>query len=290
MRVGYWSSPDSDDIEMTVMPVGHDGGEGLRRGRTGAGTIAALATQSGDELLRQCPGLAQMLSRLIAALTAQRADAPTDLITLDHLSESERTLLIDILGEGEVSGIVAMPDRRVVQIQESVFAGLWRVRIEGDDTRPALDYVEIGAVPEIVSRAAQDLTAPEIALSDAPDGAMNVMPVLAEIRERMAKHREGQASHVINFTLLPMNGDDISHLSATLGNGPIQLFSRGYGSCRVLATGARNVWSVQFLNAMDTPILDTIEIGDVPAAVCAANEDFVDSAERLGEIIEAYFT
>jgi len=290
MRVGYWSSPDSDDIEMTVMPVGHDGGEGLRRGRTGAGTLAALATQSGDELLRQCPGLAQMLSRLIAALTAQRADAPTDLITLDHLSESERKLLVDILGEGEVSGIVAMPDRRVVQIQESVFAGLWRVRIEGDGERPTLDYVEIGVVPEIVTRAAQDLTAPEIAFGEAPDGAMNVMPVLAEIRERMAKHRDGQASHVINFTLLPMSDADIAHLSTTLGNGPIQLFSRGYGSCRVLATGARHVWSVQFLNAMDTPILDTIEIGDVPAAVCAANEDFQDSAERLGEIIEAYFT
>jgi hydrogenase-1 operon protein HyaF len=290
MRVGYWSAPDSDDIEMTVMPVGHDGGEGLRRGLTGAGTIAALATQSADELLRQCPGLAEMLSRLIAALSAQRADAPTDVITLAHLSEAERTLLMDILGEGEVSGIVAMPDRRVVQIQESVFAGLWRIRIEGDDARPTLDYLEIGAVPEIVSRAAQDLTVPEIALTSAPDGAMNVMPVLAEIRERMAKHREGHASHVINFTLLPMSGVDVTHLSTTLGNGPIQLFSRGYGSCRVLATGARNVWSVQFLNAMDTPILDTIEIGDVPAAVCAANEDFVDSSERLGEIIEAYFT
>jgi len=290
MRVGYWSKPDSDDIEMTVMPVGHDGGEGLRRGLTGAGTIAALATQSADELLRQCPGLAEMLARLIERLTAQRADAPTNVITLAHLTEAERTLLMDILGEGEVSGIVAMPDRRVVQIQESVFAGLWRVRIEGDDSRPALDYLEIGAVPEIVTRAAQDLTAPEIALSEAPDGAMNVMPVLAEIRERMARHREGQASHVINFTLLPMSSADIAHLSATLGNGPIQLFSRGYGSCRVLATGARNVWSVQFLNAMDTPILDTIEIGDVPAAVCAANEDFQDSAERLGEIIEAYFS
>ena len=93
---------------------------------------------------------------------------------------------------------------------------------------------------------------------------MNVMPVLAEIRERMATHREGHASHVINFTLLPMSDADIDHFCATLGNGPIQLFSRGYGSCRVLATGARNVWSVQFLNAMDTPILDTLEIGDVP--------------------------
>jgi hydrogenase-1 operon protein HyaF len=57
----------------------------------------------------------------------------------------------------------------------------------------------------------------------------------------------------------------------------------------VLATGLRDVWSVQFRNAMDTTILDTLEIGDVPAAARAANEDFQDSAERLGEIIEAYF-
>jgi hydrogenase-1 operon protein HyaF len=118
---------------------------------------------------------------------------------------------------------------------------------------------------------------------------MNVQPVLAEIRERMAAHQIGQPSHVINFTLLPMSEADMDHLATTLGNGAIQLWSRGYGSCRVLATGARHVWSVQFLNAMDAPILDTIEIGDVPAAVRAADEDFQDSAERLGEIIEAYF-
>ena len=118
---------------------------------------------------------------------------------------------------------------------------------------------------------------------------MNVMPVLAEIRERRPRIVPATASHIINFTLLPMSPADMEHLQATLGNGPIQLLSRGYGSCRVLATGARDVWSVQFLNAMDTTILDTLEIGDVPAAVRAADEDFQDSAERLGEIIEAYF-
>lgn len=289
MRVGYWSSPDSDAIEMRLLPLGHAVTDGGKGGLTGAGAIAALATQSSDELRRQCPQLAALLTQLAEALQRQRADAATTLVTTDHLSQAECRLLNDLLGEGEVSGIVALPDRRVAQIQESVLAGLWRVRIDGDGDRPALDYLEIGTIPAIVARAAADFPAPDIAIGAPPDGAMNVMPVLAEVRERMAAHRAGAPSHVISFTLLPMSPADMTHLSATLGSGPIQLFSRGYGSCRVLATGARHVWSVQFLNAMDAPILDTLEIGDVPAAVRAADEDFRDSAERLGEIIEAYF-
>ncbi|MFC0239316.1 hydrogenase expression/formation protein [Rhodopseudomonas telluris] len=287
MRVGYTSVVGSDDIEMHVLPFGHD--EAGRRGLTGAGTIAALATRSGDELTQRCPRLAELLPGLRAALAVQRAEQPPTRVRLDQLDADERGLLADILGEGEVSGIVALPDRRVAQIQESVFAGLWRVRIEGEGGAPALDYLEIGAIPEIAARAAQDFPAADITIGEPPEGAMNVMPVLAEIRERMAAHRAGAASHVINFTLLPMNPADMAHLTATLGNGPIQLYSRGYGSCRVLATGARHVWSVQYLNAMDTPILDTIEVGDAPTAVRAADEDFQDSAERLGEIIEAYF-
>jgi hydrogenase-1 operon protein HyaF len=288
MRAGYWSAPDSDDIEMTLLPVGHDEAS-HRGGLTATGTVAALATRSGEELTQQCPRLASLLPRIAKALAAHRADAPTQIFLLDELSQTERGLLVDVFGEGEVSGIVALPDRHVAQIQESVLAGLWLVRIQGDASEPGLDYVEIGAIPDIVVVAARDFTSAEISLGAAPDGAMNVMPVLAEIRERQAAHRPGAASHIINFTLLPMSPADMTHLQATLGNGPIQLLSRGYGSCRVLATGARDVWSVQFRNAMDTVILDTLEIGDVPAAARAADEDFQDSAERLGEIIEAYF-
>lgn len=290
MRVGYWSAPEGDDVEMTILPVGHDGGDGGRCGLTGAGAIAALATRDGAELMRECPRLARLLPELAGALARQRADAAPCRFATDDLSAAERGLLADVLGEGEVTGIVALPDRRVAQIQESVMAGLWRVRVDGDATAPGLDYIEVGAIPEVVARAAHDFTAAEIAVGEGPDGAMNVMPVLAEIRERKAAHRPGGRSHVINFTLLPMNAADMAHLQATLGNGPIQLYSRGYGSCRVSATGARDVWSVQFFNAMDTTILDTLEIGDVPAAVRAADEDFQDSAERLSEIIEAYFT
>ena len=96
-------------------------------------------------------------------------------------------------------------------------------------------------------------------------------------------------SQIINFTLLTMSPGDMGFLQQSIGDGPIQLTSRGYGTCRVLATGVRNVWSVQFFNAMDTIILDTLEVGGVPTVALAANEDFEDSAERLQEIIEAYF-
>lgn len=286
MRVGYRNLPGGDSIEMTVAPVAADGGQGWR----GARSVAALAAQSADELIRNAPLLPAMLTELAHALVAQRADAPNVVARTDHLSDVERALLFDLLGEGEVAGIVALPDRRVAQIQESVFAGLWRVRIEGDADISALDYLEIGAAPEIALRAAHDFAAPDLTIAAPPEGAMNVMPVLAEIRAAMAAPpEEGRPQHIVNLTLLPMTEADAAHLSATLGAGPVQMTSRGYGSCRVQATGARRVWSAQFLNSEGKPVLDTIEIGAVPATVSAADEDFADSSERLQQIVEAYF-
>ena len=47
---------------------------------------------------------------------------------------------------------------------------------------------------------------------------------------------------------------------------------------------------MQYFNASDEIVLDTLEIGDAPAAACAAEEDFRDSAQRLREIEEAYFS
>jgi hydrogenase-1 operon protein HyaF len=45
---------------------------------------------------------------------------------------------------------------------------------------------------------------------------------------------------------------------------------------------------VRFLNASGTVILDTLEVGGVPAAATAAPEDFEDAADRLAEIRDAY--
>ncbi|HSN73076.1 MAG TPA: hydrogenase expression/formation protein [Steroidobacteraceae bacterium] len=119
---------------------------------------------------------------------------------------------------------------------------------------------------------------------------MNAPSLLSELAERSASHRPGAENHVINFTLLPLTDVDAELITGVLGQIPLVIRSGGYGSCRVFATGLKHVWAVQFLNSMGNVILDTLEVGDVPAAVRAAREDFEDSARRLTEILEAYAT
>ncbi|WP_445219995.1 hydrogenase expression/formation C-terminal domain-containing protein [Bradyrhizobium sp. Pa8] len=251
-----------------------------------AGALAKLASLDSVELAWSCPNAVELLSRIAATIAIQKADAPTRLFRLGNLNDLERKVIADVFGEGEVAGVVALPDGSLVQIQESVLAGIWRVRLKTDE---ASEYLEVGAIPEIVRRAATDLTTVDFEIVETPEGTMNVLPVLAEIRGCALAWRPGIRSRIINFTLLPMSPADWSFLKETIKNGPIELVSRGYGSCRVLASGIRNVWSVQFFNATDSIILDTLEVGGVPAVATAADEDFRDSAERLQEIIEAYF-
>nr|WP_258763632.1 hydrogenase expression/formation protein [Bradyrhizobium arachidis] len=240
-----------------------------------------------DERARKYPNAALLMSNVAAAVGGQRSGAPTQLYALANLSDAERKLIDELLGEGEVTGVVALPDGSLAQIRESVLAGIWRVRI---GTEPAHEYVEVGAIPQIVRRAATDLTSADLLIDTPPDGAMNVQPVLAEIRERASVWQFGMNAHVINLTSLPMSIVDLTFLQQSLGNGPVQLMLRGYGACRVQATGTRNVWSVQFFNSTDNIILDTVEVGGVPIVALAAHEDFQDSAGCVQEILEAYFT
>ena len=288
MKLGYWVAPEGAEQAVNVFPIGAESLDVRHASLSGAGTIKALASLDGAALAEQCPRAMMLLEQLTTALASQRAGSASQAFRLDDFTEMERKLVADVFGEGEVSGVVALPDGSVAQIQESVLAGLWRIRLEGDDAQ-AQEYVEVAAIPELVVRAASDLTAPDFVLGTPPEGAMNVMPVLAEIRERAQAYQPGDRSQIINFTLLPMSPVDMTFLQETLRNGPIQLISRGYGSCRILSTGTRNVWSVQFFNAMDKIILDTLEVGGVPMVAIAADEDFEDSAERLAEIREAYF-
>ena len=50
-------------------------------------------------------------------------------------------------------------------------------------------------------------------------------------------------------------------------------------------TGIADVWRVQYFNNMNTLILNTIEIVDVPEVALAAVEDLADSRERLAELV-----
>lgn len=221
-----------------------------------------------------------ILSAVKDALQAPPATG-TVVFSLDALGAEERAALWDMLGAGEVSIVVQGASR--YEIEETALPGVFRVRTRRADGDSL--HLEVGAVPAVVAFAAEHGTSGELPLdATAPPGLMNAQPLLAELRHRMAT-ASSAATHVISLSLLPMNAEDAVYLARALGAGPVTAESRGYGTCRVTATARRGIWAVQYFNVMDAMILDTLEVGGVPAVLLAAPMDLEDSAIRLAELL-----
>jgi hydrogenase-1 operon protein HyaF len=190
----------------------------------------------------------------------------------------------EVLGEGEVS-IQIGGSPTTFRIQESVFTGLWRC-CEFDATGALCrDWLEAAPVPTIAlerARAGAASVLPEIAV---PPGAKNSPALVREIAGQLADRAPGRRAHVVNLTLLPMTPDDHVVLEQVLPVGPVALISRGFGNCRITSTGVRDVWRVQYFNNMNTLILNTIEVVDVPEVALASVEDLADSRTRLAELV-----
>jgi hydrogenase-1 operon protein HyaF len=136
-------------------------------------------------------------------------------------------------------------------------------------------------VREVAAGAATGLRA-----ADIPAGAMNSPALLTEIREWVRRYRPGQPAHVVNLTLLPLSPQDHHVLEQALPVGAVAVMSRGFGNCRITSTTAPHVWRVQYFNNMQTLILNTIEVVDVPEVAIAAADDLADTRERLAELVE----
>lgn len=189
-----------------------------------------------------------------------------------------------MLGEGEVA--VRIGGGQPARIQESVFTGLWRVvRLDGDGAVVS-DHLEAAALPRLATEAAHAAAAEHLHPVELPHGAMNSPAVIAEIGAQMRTRRPGARTHVVNLTLFPLTPEDHAVLDAALPVGPVALISRGFGNCRITSTLARDVWRVQYFNSMNTLILNTIEVVDVPEVALAAPEDLEDSRTRLAELID----
>jgi hydrogenase-1 operon protein HyaF len=235
---------------------------------------------------RMSPEARARLSAMAEALRSAGEGRAGETIALDDLSTDDLAAVLDLLGEGEVTAVIAVADG-LVQAAETIFPGLWLLRRERADGGVAI-AAETGDVPALVRETVALIPRTSLPLEYIvpPDGTMNVMGVLAEIRHLAAAWRAGEPNHAMNFTLLPMTEADADFLAAILGEGPVRFASGGYGSARVIATGLKRVWAVQYLNSMGQVILDTVEIGDVPGAALACPEDFADSARRLAHVLE----
>ncbi|HDR8951841.1 TPA: hydrogenase expression/formation protein [Burkholderia vietnamiensis] len=262
----------------------------------------------GDAVLDYMP-MPQAMHTFVAPSLPERADARaldvvrgillTVLDALDACRRGEQPAPIDltacdadalrilnaVLGEGEVSARIDTADAGSVLIQETVFAGVWRIAEDGPAGRA--ERIEVGGAPAALAVAAHAAAAPELPVSDThPSGVMNAPAILTEVRDQVARWRAGAAPHVINLTLLPLSSEDGAFIDAVLGGGPVSVLSRGYGNCRIASTGVVHCWRIAYFNSQDTLILNTIEITDLPEIVQAAPEDIDDSHERLAQLID----
>jgi hydrogenase-1 operon protein HyaF len=137
-----------------------------------------------------------------------------------------------------------------------------------------------------VLATARDGTRDSLLPVEIPGGAMNSPALLHELQAQLKARRPGAPPHVLNLTLFPMTPEDHQVLERALPVGNVAIISRGFGNCRVTSTAARGIWRVQYFNSMNTLILNTIEVVDVPEVALAAPEDLDDTRERLAELID----
>lgn len=221
-----------------------------------------------------------LLTGLAAACDRVAAGSSPEEIDLAPLSPPARAVLADALGHGEVS--MKLRGLPAILVQESVFAGVWMLAGAG------VDRVEVAPVPTLALTRAHIPHRPAIGpLAARIPGLANAPALLAELADKSATHVQGQMAHVINLSLLPHTPTDLVWLDEALGEGAVTILSRGYGNCRITATALPRVWKVQFFNSMDTLILDTYEVTQMPEVALAADVDLVDSATRLRAVIEA---
>lgn len=228
----------------------------------------------------------RVLRRLHAAvLGADASGEHYPMIHLDTLAPAVRQLVNEALGEGEVSAVAQ--GAVTLRVQETAFAGIWRVFYLDGAGATLADCIEVCAIPAALINHARDAARvgmPAVAL---PPGVMNAPALLTELQDAVRRRCEGDPAHVINLTLLPLVAEDVEVLQAALGTGAVVILSRGYGNCRITSTGLASTWWVRYYNSSDQLILNTIEVTEMPDVALASAEDLADSLARLADWIEA---
>lgn len=232
----------------------------------------------------------KLLNTIATLLHSHPNQLQDNCISLTTLNAESLDLVNQILGVGEVSASIEInQDGACIEIQESVMAGIWRVREINNRGQLLADYAEVAKIPTVISKTAFAKARASVdANLEMQDGIINSPSILVELNEAGLAHKKGDLPLVVNLTLLPLSERDVLEIGERLGVGPVTILSRGYGNCRIGSTGCKNVWWIKYYNSDDSLILNTIEVVDMPEVAMASIEDIQDSAHRLQEILEIY--
>lgn len=240
------------------------------------------------EAVRHLHGAREAMMWLRQSLATYGSEEEPLLANLSGLDAENRELVNQILGEGEVS--INYNGAFRARSQEAVLAGVWRTLYVDQADKVCHDILEVADVPNTV-RILDGRDRPiNVDNKKVPAEFNNALAILVELQAKYSAFVTDGAPHTINLTLLPLSEEELAFIDERLGRGPIDTLSRSYGKCQVSSTLTPNIWWVRFFNSMGTLILNTIEITDVPEAICAAAEDLADSAKRLDDILAPYWS
>lgn len=274
--VGFGSQPEEDEaLQYIPLP-----------GSMMTFALPVMNDEADPVLMAAACAVVEYLRDEMRATPLALAAMPS--VALQELNPDVVRLLNQTLGEGEVS--ITVRGSGQFRIQETVFAGVWRVHEFASDGRLIVDTLMACAIPPMVAQWALEGVSLECVIPQPGAGLMNAPAVLTEIVAKAKTFKPGDSAHVINLTLLPMSPQDIECLIQTLGAGAVTILSRGYGNCRITSTKLPHVWWVQYFNSMDTLILNTIEVCEMPEVALASREDYEDSIDRLGEWLQVMQT
>jgi hydrogenase-1 operon protein HyaF len=277
VALGPGSQVEDDTLEYMAMPQGME-------------TFRPPILPEPEEIV-SCEQAHIALRQALASLDEVCRDGCNRSVALNGLSPADLRLINQVLGEGEVSARVIdkgdTKSKSELSVQESVFAGVWRV-IESANGAVVSDTLELGGIPQALKRIAQQDVWAEVPRWEGalPPNVQNAPALLAEIEDQWKQWQAGSPTHVVNLTLLPMSQEDIGFLDHHLGTGRVLILSRGYGNCRITNTCMPNCWRVVYYNSQDIVILNTVEVVDLPEVAQAAREDLEDSRERLQEVLQ----
>jgi hydrogenase-1 operon protein HyaF len=274
--IGPGSQPVSDAEKITYMDMPGD-----------MSTYVAPAIPDPDDVMHM-DGAREAMQWLRKALANYSAGAEPVFADLSALSDECRELVNQVLGEGEVS--ITRDGDVKARTQEAVLAGVWRTLLFDDDENVVCDLLEVAEVPQLARLPRGFGSAVDTSVEGVAPELSNAPPILVELESRCREYAETGTPHSINLTLLPLSDAELEFLDERLGRGPVDILSRAYGKCQVISTRTPAVWWVRYYNSMGTLILNTLEVVEMPGVVAAAPEDLADSAERLAEILEPYWS
>jgi hydrogenase-1 operon protein HyaF len=232
-------------------------------------------------------GALATLDEALRGLQRHLAGEAVEPVDLGRLDEADLAVVEQVLGEGDVVAHADGDDG--VQARESVFAGVWRV-CHRQGREAVRDTIEVGAFPRAIAAVARGEAQPMRPLPGEPPADAPHAPAVLEGLRRQSQawlkgRRPPNGGQVFNLSVLPLTAGDSQLFEQWLGRGRVTVRSRGHGSCRAVNTRVCGVWRITYSNSQDRPILDLLEVGDVPEVACAARRDFEDSAERLAELL-----